>query len=400
MVGVLTLFGEVDLQSVVKRVFMQNDLIFISENCNTSVQLIDRVHEHYKESDVIIIAASAMNMDVFQDLVTEIRELESRMRIILILNGRSEQYLESQLMEYDENRIDVIYDDDGFDTQDLIELVRQGKLSKHRPKEVKKHAPSKEFKSLPSFPGIGRKAISKEDILKSPDEIKDGTDNPKKETDEEISVDEQHKETADDDIDDKNHLKPKKREKTESFSKPTGKYIIGIFNVTHGAGATTACINLAKYFSLHGYTTKLVDLSGTDALSLVEIKDVEIGIGTRELDYFKRESNALVIDFGTPYDITPKGDNFKISYGYSPGNIREFNKCNIKLITGFSDKWNIGKIRFFLNNEQWRELIDNSYIFLVAGDAKKLKAEYPDINIMNRDDDYKDEILQVIKEDE
>ena len=35
MVGVLTLFGEIDLQPVLKKVFMQNDLIFISENCNT-----------------------------------------------------------------------------------------------------------------------------------------------------------------------------------------------------------------------------------------------------------------------------------------------------------------------------------------------------------------------------
>ena len=141
-------------------------------------------------------------------------------------------------------------------------------------------------------------------------------------------------------------------------------------------------------------------MSGTDALSLVEIKDVKIGIGPRELDYFKRESNALIMDFGTPYDITPKGDNFKISYGYSPEYIRDFNKCNLKIIMGFSDKWNIGKIRFFLNNEQWREVIDDSFIFLVAGNCKKLKSEYPDINIMNRDDDYKDEILQVIKEDE
>ena len=45
-------------------------------------------------------------------------------------------------------------------------------------------------------------------------------------------------------------------------------------------------------------------------------------------------------------------------------------------------------------------MIDDSYIFLVADNAKLLKEEYPDINIMNRDDDYMDEILQVIKEAE
>lgn len=395
MVGVLTLFGEVDLQPVLKKVFMQNDLIFISENCNTGVQLMDRVNEHYKESDVVIIAAAAINMESFSDMVSEIRELDNRMRIILILNGKEDQYLESQILEYDEKRIDIIYDDDGFDTQDIVDLVKQGKLSKHRHKETKKESSIKEFKPISGFPGIGRKAISKDEIFKSPEEEADG-----EKTSEIIESDIIEDEKEEDIPKKKSPLKVEKRDTKESFSRPTGKYIIGIFNVTHGAGATTACINLAKYFALHGYTTKLVDLSGTGALSLVEVKDVEIGIGTRELDYFKKESNALIIDFGTPYDITPKGDNFKINYGYSPENIREFNKCNIKIIMGFSDRWNIGKIKFFLNNEQWREVINDSYIFLVAGDEKKLKSEYPDINIMNRDDDYKDEILQVIKEDE
>lgn len=395
MVGVLTLFGEVDLQPVLKKVFMQNDLIFISENCNTGVQLMDRVNEHYKESDVVIIAAAAINMESFSDMVSEIRELDNRMRIILILNGKEDQYLESQILEYDEKRIDIIYDDDGFDTQDIVDLVKQGKLSKHRHKETKKESSIKEFKPISGFPGIGRKAISKDEIFKSPEEETDGV-----KTSEIIESDIIEDEKEEDIPKKKSPLKVEKRDTKESFSRPTGKYIIGIFNVTHGAGATTACINLAKYFALHGYTTKLVDLSGTGALSLVEVKDVEIGIGTRELDYFKKESNALIIDFGTPYDITPKGDNFKINYGYSPENIREFNKCNIKIIMGFSDRWNIGKIKFFLNNEQWREVINDSYIFLVAGDEKKLKSEYPDINIMNRDDDYKDEILQVIKEDE
>ena len=395
MVGVLTLFGEIDLQPVLKKVFMQNDLIFISENCNTGVQLMDRVNEHYRESDVVIIAAAAINMESFSDMVSEIRDLENRMRIVLILNGNQEQYLESQLLEYDEKRIDVIYDDDGFDTQDIVDLVKQGKLSKYRHKETKKDTSAMEVKPVSKFSVIGRKAITKEDVLKPPN--KDAVETEMLgETTEEGSG-----EASEESVPEKK--KPSKLERKivkESFSQPTGKYIIGIFNVTHGAGATTACINLAKYFSLHGYITKVVDMSGTDALSLVEIKDVEIGIGPRELDYFKRESNALIMDFGTPYDITPKGDNFKISYGYSPEYIREFNKCNLKIIMGFSDKWNIGKIRFFLNNEQWREVIDDSFIFLVAGNGKKLKSEYPDINIMNRDDDYKDEILQVIKEDE
>lgn len=373
MIGVLTLFGEVNLQTVLKKVFMQNDLVFIAENCNTSVQLADRVCEHYKETDVVIIAAAAMNMETFSETVSEIREQESRMRIILVLNGNSEQYLEMQLAEFDEMRIDVLYDDDGFDTQDLIELVKQGKLSRKKINDSKKSAPIKEFKRIRGY----RKETIEQD---------------KSEPVVDEKADKQYEDNANDNL--------KHKGKNQSFSQPKGKYTIGLFNVTHGAGATTAAINLAKYFALHGYVTKLADLSSTDTLSLVDIKDVEIETGNGRLDELKKDSNMLIMDFGTPYNITPKGDNFMISHMYMPENIREINKCNIKIILGFSDEWNIGKMKFFLNNEQWREMIDNSYIFLVAGDEKKLKSEYPAINIMNRDDDYMDEILQVIKEEE
>lgn len=370
MIGVLTLFGEVNLQPVLKKIFMQNDMVFISENCNTSVQLIDRVHEHYKETDVIVIAAAAMNMQMFSEAVSEIRGLESKLRIILILNGNKEQYLESQLLEYEEARVDVLYDDNGFDTQDLIDLVKQGKLSKQRSKEPKKQAAAKGFKQIPAFPGLKNKDEQKPEIVKMPAE-------------------EQPREIS----------QAKQQIIRKSFSQPKGRYTIGIFNVTHGAGATTASIHLAEYFSLHGYVAKLIDMSGTNALSLIDIKGVETSIGASELEAFKEEANALIIDFGTPYDITPAGDNFKISYGYTPENIRKITQCNIKIILGFTDKWNIGKIKFFLNNEQWRETIDDSFVFLVAGDEKILSSEYPEINIMHRDN-YRDEILQVLKEEE
>lgn len=365
MIGVLTLFGEVDLQPVLKKVFRQNNVEFIAENCGTSVQLIDRVQEHYKETDVIIIAAAAVNMETFSEIVAEIRGFESKMRIILILNGSKEQYLEGQLAEYEESRIDVLYDDNGFNTQDLIDLVKQGKLSRQRTKEPKKQMQEKEIKQTSRFPGIAKKEKIAVEPKSNPDEQPEECEEFRK-----------------------------------SFTQPTGKYTIGIFNATRGAGATTASINLARYFAMHGYVTKLADMTGTEALVLADVKDVEVGIGMEELDRFKRDSNILVMDFGTPYDITPKGDNFKISYGYPPEYIREINKCSLKILLGFSEQWQVDKIRFFLNNEQWREVIDDSYILLIAGEDKNLKCEYPKVNIMNRGSDYKDEIMQVLKEDE
>ncbi len=361
MIGVLTMFGETDLQSVLKKPFMDDNIVFISENCTTSVQLLDKVVERQKETDVVIMAAVAMNMEAFPDAVNEIRTIEPKMRIVLILNGNSTQYVPGQLLEFENLKVDILFDDDGFDATNLVNIVKKGKLSRHELKDVKKETPAREFKPIPR--------------LKKSDDIEN--DIPKTTEPETMRT-----------------IEP------ESFGKPKGKFTIAVFNVSRGSGATTAVASMAQYFAMHGYDTKVADLSGTGAFELVKIKDVEIGIGNGCLDDFKRESNILIIDFGTPYDITPKGDNFKISYGYMPEYIREINKCTIKVIMGFSDVWNVGKIKFLLNNEQWKEIIDNSYIFLISGDSKKLKSEYPDVNIMCRDDDYKEEILNTLREEE
>ncbi|MBE5039488.1 hypothetical protein [Ructibacterium gallinarum] len=365
MIGVMTLFGEVDLQSVLKKVFRQNDMEFIAENCSTSVQLLERVQEQYKITDVILVAAAAVNMEIFPELVSEIRSLESKMRMILILNGNREQYPPEQFSEYENKRIDVLFDDNGFDTQELIDLVKQGKLPRQKAKSSQKQTQFKEIKQIPRFP----LSVKREKVLEEP----------------ESAVEEQSKESA---------LTPR------AFSPPTGRYVIGLFNAAHGAGATTAAIRLAEYFALYGYVTKLADLTGTDALSLVDIKNVEVGIGARELSRFKQEANILIIDFGTPYDIVPRGDAFQISYGYPPEYIREINRCSLKILFGFTDIWQIGRMKFFLKNEQWKEMIDASYIFMTDGEERSLQSEYPEINIMNRENGYINEITLALKEDE
>lgn len=364
MIGVMTLFGEVDLQSVLKKIFRQNDLEFVVENCTTSVQLMERVQEEHKITDVILVAAAAVHMEIFPDLVSEIRSLESKMRIVLILNGNREQYPEEQLSGYEHQRIDVLFDDNGFDTQDLVDLVKQGKLPREKPKSAQKQAQMRDIKPLPRFPVIVKKAIA-------PEEPKsDAKDDPEE-------------------------IEPVQT----AVLPPTGKYEIGFVNAAHGAGATTAAIRLAEYFALHGYVTKLADMTGTDALSLADIKDVEIGIGAVERSRFQQEANMLITDFGTPYDIAPRGDTFQISYGYPAEYIREIHKCSLKIFLGFSDRWQIGKIKFFLNHEQWREMVGDSYIFLIDSDEKRLKSEYPGINIMRRDSGYMDEIMKALKEE-
>ncbi len=347
MVGVLTMFGEVDLQDVLKKMFLNNDLVFIAENCITSVQLIDKLNEHYKESDVVIISASAMNMDAFGNLVGEIRSLEAKMRIILVLNGNRQQYTESQYTAYEKARIDVLFDDNGFEIQDLIDLVKKGRLPKLKSKEIKE---------------IRRPLMS--------------------------------------DIETDSAVKDKDIIKIDSYDKPKGKFTIGILNVSRGCGATSVAISMAQYFTLHDYSVKILDLSGTGALELAKMRDIETGDGIELLEDFRNNSNIIMIDFGTPYDISAKGDSFKISEGYNHDCIKEINRCDIKIIMGYSNSWNIGRVKCLLSNEGWKSIIDDSYIVLVSGRIKTLKSEYPRLNIMGRDDEYKEDILKILREAE
>ena len=60
MIGVLTLFGESDLQPELKKAFVQNELMFTCKNAETSVQLLSFLEENIKETDAVVIAADAV----------------------------------------------------------------------------------------------------------------------------------------------------------------------------------------------------------------------------------------------------------------------------------------------------------------------------------------------------
>ena len=53
MICVLTLFGEMDLQNILKKKLQANDIFFIEDNCTTSVQLTTQVEARCKEVDAV-----------------------------------------------------------------------------------------------------------------------------------------------------------------------------------------------------------------------------------------------------------------------------------------------------------------------------------------------------------
>lgn len=143
MIRVVSLFGDVDLQKDLREPFEKSKLTFIKENCQTGVQLLNQIEEN--NADVALIAASALDMMNFIGLVREIYQLNEQIKIILILSGTREHYFKNQLDEYQRLKINLIFDHNGFDADEIISIIKEERQKPHKSKaESPKNAVSSE----------------------------------------------------------------------------------------------------------------------------------------------------------------------------------------------------------------------------------------------------------------
>ena len=342
MVGVLTLFGETDLQPVLAKRLMKENISFIKENCITSVQLMSDIDEHHKETDVVLIYSDAINLDTLSELVSYIRSAEPKMRIVLMLNGNADMYLRNKIDELKRMEIDLFFDDNGFEPNDLISILKLGRISKQKPKDKHRESGFQEFEE-------------------------------KKQTENEGKA---------------------------SFVTPQGSYVISVVNSKRGAGATYTALNLARYLEIQNFKTCLLDVSGTETFGKKKVDKIDIFSFDADVEKLKTSYNVIVVDAGTPYEIGKNNDEYKIIENYPVMNFRLILDSNIKIILGSTDFWNIGKLLFFLNNQGWKDSINESFLFIVSENANAIKKIYPQINVMTKADDYREAILELLWEDE
>lgn len=329
MIGVVTVFGDTDLQRALKRTFVKNDITFMEKNMTTAVQLMSLLERSPTGIDVVIMYEKAVGMDNLPSAVEFVRKIVPDMRVILILNGNRGEYLLDMMNKLHELSVDVVFDDNGFDPEDLAALAKQGRLKKNKE------------------PGFCEEPIAK-DVR-------------------------------------------------TSYSKPQGHYLIAVLGASHGAGATYAAISLAKYFALHDFSVCIADCSGTKSMKLARVKNADICTDAPALDILREKYNITIADFGTPYEISPDGKRFRISEQSSAEYIRQIPGCDIKLIFGFGDSWNIEKTAYFAEDSEWQKMLDLSYIFLLASNAKKFKSRYPYLNVFDRNDDFGELILETLR---
>ena len=354
MVSVISLFGETDFQPALKTRLALENIFFIESNCVTSVQLMDVMDKRSKEVDGVIILSAAINMDSFSDLVNTLRKAEPKVRIILILDGRPDNFLRSQINEYNDMHVDLIFDDDGFRADDLVRAIKKGKLSDKKPKDKRRESGFKDFDSREE---------------EKPRRISEKCD--------------------------KRESKP-----VESFTLPQCHRIITVFNAMHGAGATYTAFNLAKYFAIQNFKTCFLDCAEKPSFDKEKIGNVDVYHFGTEVETLKEKYNVIIADLGTPYEIDNSGENFKIDEKYNKANFELIKESSLKIIMGFAEDWSLQRTLFFLKNEAWETITDSSCIFIVPENADRIKKIYPEVNVYNRSDNYRDTIFELFREDD
>ncbi|MDD2269180.1 MAG: hypothetical protein PHY15_06470 [Eubacteriales bacterium] len=140
---------------------------------------------------------------------------------------------------------------------------------------------------------------------------------------------------------------------------------IGVFNLTPGAGATTLAVDLVEAITNVGYSAALVAYDGKRDLDYA--KSIKATYFIPESNEYKRDVliearqrdfQFIVIDFGTPINLSPDG----MVVSANNADMQELIRCRYKICLSFGNSWNIGKVNYFLNNPD----IENNASYILA----------------------------------
>ena len=136
---------------------------------------------------------------------------------------------------------------------------------------------------------------------------------------------------------------------------------IGILGLTHGCGVTSMTVAVSEHLA-QNCRVKAIDLTGTASLRFAKSRGVTyIPHANIDILRVKATSRAVVIDFGAPFELSPKGKLLTASPHWSGEHPRLLGECDLKLIMGFADRWHIGKLKYLHKlqmDENWLVLLD------------------------------------------
>jgi len=136
---------------------------------------------------------------------------------------------------------------------------------------------------------------------------------------------------------------------------------VGILGLTHGCGVTSMTVAIAEHIA-QNCRVKAIDLTGTASLRFAKSRGVTyITHANIDIPRIKATSRAVVIDFGAPFELSPKGKLLATSLHWGDERLKLFRECDLKLVMGFADHWHIGKLKYLRQlrtDDSWLILLD------------------------------------------
>ena len=137
----------------------------------------------------------------------------------------------------------------------------------------------------------------------------------------------------------------------EGFTFPE-RDVIGVFALSRGAGATYTSLKIAEYLVRHGNTALLAfdgkqDVKWAAASpKLITICPENAQERANAIAALYQDYRFIVIDFGTPFILTPTGLPDETAFSQNAELLTELIRCNRRVCLAFDAPWHAAKKRF------------------------------------------------------
>ncbi len=171
----------------------------------------------------------------------------------------------------------------------------------------------------------------------------------------------------------------------------SASYLIAVFNLSRGAGATQTTVNMAEALAGLGHSVAVVAMDQKNDLKYQNGKAEYIVPEDDQADTLihflagNGKHDYIILDFGTLFELSPIGKLLNHNLADSKAKIGEFMRCQLHVGMGFSSEWHVNKIKYFVETDVFSERIKTGgYVFFFDQEVKKLIKKYGDLQVYER----------------
>lgn len=172
-----------------------------------------------------------------------------------------------------------------------------------------------------------------------------------------------------------------------------GSFIIGVFNLSRGAGATQTAVDIAEQLAANAYSVVVVAMDHKSDLKYQSGKADYIVPEDDQADTLihflagNGKHDYIILDFGMLFELSPSGKLLSYNLTDSKAKIGEFMRCHLHIGMGFSSEWHVNKIKYFVETDVFSDRIKTGgYVFFFDQDVRKNLKKYEGLEAYSRND--------------